>query len=398
MARKQTAIVFPRLNDCGGDISKEWYVEWTFRIPGEIKPRRQRAYSELNKPTAKERYKAAEIVIAEKTEWLKSGEYLGGRADRVYVDELIYRQEAKLYGDARKSNITVRLHLNDFLSEIKHQVNKKTYENYVSKMRVFMAFMEREKISDLKISNIKRNHIILFATNLASSGLSRLTIKKYIQIIHTYFEWELKNNTIEYNPAASIPAMGKIVDMSPTPFSVDERKMLREAIEPVDPQLWLACEIQYYCAIRPGTEVRLMKIGWIDFDRRKIRVPAAEAKTNRTDYVDVPDFLFEHMKFYRNFDPELYLFGKNGRPATEPVGKNTLRNRFNRFREALSISPDRKFYSWKHTGAIQLLENGMQPHDLQSHLRHQSFATTEVYIKKRAGNLGGKVDRFSSKI
>ena len=90
--------------------------------------------------------------------------------------------------------------------------------------------------------------------------------------------------------------MGKIVDMSPTPFSVDERKMLRDAIEPVDPQLWLACEIQYYCAIRPGTEVRLMKIGWIDFDRRKIRVPAPEAKTNRTDYVDVPDFLFEHMK------------------------------------------------------------------------------------------------------
>ena len=68
------------------------------------------------------------------------------------------------------------------------------------------------------------------------------------------------------------------------------------------------------------------------------------------------------------------------------------------YEEACNVSDDRKFYSWKHTGAIQMLDNGLQPHDLKDHLRHKSYATTEVYIKKRAGNLKGKVDRFASEI
>lgn len=398
MARKQTLIVFPHLNDCKGDLTKDWYVEWSFRIPGEEKPIRQRAYSELRLPTAEERIAAAEKVIKEKTEWIKSGKYLNGRPDRVYVDELLYRQEAKLYGQARTGIATLRSNLSSYLVEIRQQVNNKTYQNYQSKLRAFAAFLEKNRLDHLSLKNITRTHIIHFSTQLSESGLSRLTIKKYIQIIHSYFDYELLKGNVEYNPAEKIPPAGKIIDMAAVPFHTDERKRLREAIESEDPQLWLACEIQYYCAIRPGTELRLMRIDWIDFARKKIKVPVAEAKSNRVDIVDIPAFLFEKIKYLESYNKHLYVFGKFGRPGTVCLGKNTMRNRFNRYREALNISPDRKYYSWKHTGAIQLLDNGLQPIDLQGHLRHRSFATTEVYIKKRAGNLTGKVDRFSSEI
>lgn len=398
MARKQTLIVYPHLNDCGGDLKKDWYVEWSFRIPGEEKPRRQRAYSELRKPTAVERYEAANIVIDEKTQWIKSGEYLNGNPDRVYIDELIYRQEAKLYGQARTGIATLRSNLSDYLKVIRQQVNDKTYQNYQSKMRLFAAFLDKNGLSNLSVHNISRAYIIKFATNLSESGLSRLTIKKYIQILHSYFDYELEAGRIENNPVTKMPVLGKIIDMAATPFQADERKLLKSAIEPVDPQLWLACEIQYYCAIRPGTELRLMRIEWIDFARKKMKVPVAEAKSNRVDIIDIPSFLFEKMKYLESYSKYLYVFGKFGRPGIEPLGKNTMRNRFNRYREALNIPNDRKFYSWKHTGAIQLLDNGMHPHDLKGHLRHQSFSTTEVYIKKRAGNLEGKVDRFSTEI
>lgn len=398
MARKQTLIVFPHLNDCNGDLAKDWYVEWSFRIPGEEKPIRQRAYSELKVSTAEARRAAADKIIKTKTEWLKSGQYLNGRSDRVYVDELLYRQEAKLYGQARTGIATLRSNLSNYLIEIRQQVNNKTYQNYQSKLRAFSAFLDKNRLSDLAVRNITRTHIVSFSTQLSESGLSRLTIKKYIQIIHSYFDYELLKGNVEYNPAEKIPPAGKIIDMAAVPFHTDERKRLREAIEPEDPQLWLACEIQFYCAIRPGTEMRLMRIGWIDFSRKKIKVPVDESKSNRVDLVDIPAFLFEKMKYLQTYSKNLYVFGKFGRPGTQPLGKNTMRNRFNRYREALGISADRKYYSWKHTGAIQLLDNGLQPIDLQGHLRHRSFATTEVYIKKRAGNLTGKVDRFSSEI
>lgn len=398
MARKQTIIVFPHLNDCDGDLDKKWYVEWQFRIPGEAKPRRERNYSDLNKPTAKERYKAAEIVIAEKTEWLKSGSYLNGHTGKVYADELLYRTEARLYGNVRELTSTIRTSLSEFLSFVKQKVNAKSYESYVSKMRIFNQWMDTNNYSQLSLQNIKRNHILDFVKHLSESGLSRLSIKKYVQTIHSFFEYQIDNERINYNPATRIPAMGKIVDMAAVPFQEDERKMLKAAIEFKDPQLWLACEIQFYCAIRPGTEVRLMKVSWIDFDRHKIRVPAPEAKSSRVDIVDVPGFLMNKLNHLKSYDRSFYIFGKYGQPSDEPVGKNTLRNRFNRFREALGISTDKKFYSWKHTGAIQLLDNGIKPYDLKNHLRHKSFATTEGYIKKRAGNHVDSISKFTSEI
>jgi len=399
MPRKKTIIVFPHLNDCAGDLSKKWYVEWQYHLPGEEKPKRERNYSDINLPTAEARYKAAEAVIAEKTEWLKAGEHLKGNPARVYEDELLYRNEAKMYGRDKKSVTTSRTHLSDFLLYIREKVNTKSYENYVSKLRIFNAWLDKMNLSHLHIKNLKREHIIQFATYLsADQNLARLSIKKYIQIIHTFFDFELEKGVISTNPAVKIPALGRIVDEAATPFEIDERKRLKAAIETTDPQLWLACEIQYYCAIRPGTELRLMKIGWVDFDRSKIRIPSVESKSRRVDVVDVPEFLIEKLRMYKAYDKNLYLFGKYGQPNQEPVGKNTLRNRFNRYREALNIPEDRKFYSWKHTGAIQLLDNGIQPYDLKEHLRHRSFATTEIYIKKKAGNTSKVISRFSSEI
>lgn len=400
MGRKQTIIIFPHLNDCKGDLSKQWYVEWKWRIPGELNMRKERAYEGMGiGVSAEERYKQAKKIIKEKTEWIKSGDYLKGNVRKVYADELLYRTEARRYGQAREQVVTTRTNLSEFLSVVKQKVNKKSYENYVSKLRIFNAWLEDNKLDQLSIKNITKQHIIEFSIYLSGSKkLSKLTIKKYIQIIHSFFEFEADRENILINPADKIPAMGAVVDNAAVPFQKDERIKLKNAIEKTDPQLWLACEIQYYCAIRPGTELRLMKINWIDFDRKKIRVPSPEAKNSTIELVDIPDFLFENLKFLQSYNPDLYIFGKFGKPNTEPVGKNTLRNRFNRFREDIGISNDRKFYSWKHTGAIQLLDNGVQPHDLQGHLRHKSFATTEVYIKKRAGNTENKVTRFTSEI
>jgi len=126
-----------------------------------------------------------------------------------------------------------------------------------------------------------------------------------------------------------------------------------------------------------------------------------EAKNNKTEIVTIPPFLINEMKsmhIHEFQNKELYLFGKFGQPGLEPPGKNTLRNRFNRYREELNISKDHKFYSWKHTGAISLLENGAQPYDIKNHLRHASFATTEVYLKKQSGNTSKLISNFTTEI
>lgn len=78
MPRKQSVIIFPHLNDCNGDLSKQWYVEYKWRIPGEERPRKERIYKGLSKGTAEDRRKIAGKIIKEKTQWLKSGEQFNG--------------------------------------------------------------------------------------------------------------------------------------------------------------------------------------------------------------------------------------------------------------------------------------------------------------------------------
>ena len=48
MARRESIIIFPHLNDCKGDLTKDWYVEYKYLIPGEIKKRIDRKYTGLN--------------------------------------------------------------------------------------------------------------------------------------------------------------------------------------------------------------------------------------------------------------------------------------------------------------------------------------------------------------
>jgi len=402
MPRKQTIIIFPHLNDYKGDLSKKWYVEYKWRVPGEVDQRKERIYRGLFEGTRASRYKLAKEIIKDKTEWLKSGAYLQGNVKKVYADELLYRNEAKMYGEARKQVVTTRTNLSEYLTVMKEKVNAKSYESYVSKLRIFNAWLKVNRLDELSIANISRQHIIDFSVYLSSEQkLSRLTIKKYIQNIHGFFNFELDRNAITVNPAERIPAMGKIVDCAAVPFQADDRTKLKVAISVADPQLWLACQVQYYCAIRPGTELRLMKLKWIDFENSKFRIPNVEAKNNKSEIVDIPDFLIVEMKsqqLHTYTEKNLFVFGKFGRPGTEPLGKNTLRNRFNRYREALGISPEHKFYSWKHSGAISLINAGVQPYDMKNHLRHASFATTEIYLKKQSGNVKNNISTLTTEI
>lgn len=399
MPKKQAIIIFPHLNDCGGDLSQKWYVEYKWRVPGEPDMRKERVYKGLCDGPAADRKQLAAKIIKEKTKWLKSGAHLQGNERKVYADELMYRNEAKMFNKVSERVVTTRTNLSEYLRWKKQRLNHKSFMDYQSKLRIFNNWLEINKLDVLSIKNITRQHIVEFTIYLSEEKeLSRLTIKKYVQIVHSFFDYELEQNHIQFNPTKKIEVIGKVVDNAAIPFSNNERTRLKKAIEQKDPQLWLACQIQYYCAIRPGTELRLMKISWIDFDRKKFRIPSPEAKSSRVDLVDIPDFLMKELLILKSYNTSLYVFGQYGMPNINPVGKNTLRNRFNKFRNDLGISPDRKFYSWKHTGAIQLLDNGAQPHEIKEHLRHRSFATTEIYLKNKAGNTGKKAVNFSTEI
>lgn len=397
MGRKQTLIIYPHLNDHSGNLSKDWYVEFKYRIPNNDKLIKERIYKGLQTGTIEQRRVLAAKIIIEKTKWLDDGQFLDQQKKCVYVDELEYSNVTRLYGKLKNELPTTRQNISDYLTEVRTQKTPVTFSNIQTKLRTFSAWLENNKLN-IDVKNINRKHIISFLTYLSNDlKLSKQTIKDYKQAVANFFNFEIERETIEVNPVVRMPKLGQIVDCAAVPFSTIEKTKMKNLISIKNPQLWLACQIQYYCAVRPGHELRLMRIGWIDFDKHQFRIPNEIAKNNLTEIVEIPDVLFYDLVEIHNlktYNKDLYLFGSDGVPGEKHYGKNTLRNRFNKFRDDLGISKDKVFYSWKHSGAIDLIENGLQPFNLQDHLRHKNFDTTEKYLKKRIKNKERKVNAF----
>ena len=392
MGRKTLLVSYPHLNNCKGDLSKKWYVEYAYRLPGETDKHVFRVYDGLCGGTEQSRRQAADKLIKKYTEYLKSGEYLNVQDSLEPVRETdTHRPEQQRYEEIDRSLRAAPL-ITRFLKYIRPSVRPNTFKDYKGKLRSFQDYLEKD-LRNPDVTKLEKKHLLPFFERLATDkDLCRHTIEKYMQIVRAFYLWleDIGMRPDDSSPLKRLPKYGRVIDVRPMPFTDDERERLKMAIKPKEPYLWLACEIIYYCAIRPGTELRLCKVGYIDEEKATITIPAELAKAKRTDTVGIPPKLMEEMRNLGifSFPKDFYLFGKYGVPSPFPVGHNTQRNRFNHYREALGIPTNRKFYSWKHTGAISAANNGMPILEMKDYLRHKDIETTMEYIKKRVPTVG----------
>lgn len=396
--RTKSLIIYPKYNRCNGDLNRKWYVEFSFRLPANDDLHKHRCYSGLCSGTAEDRDRIAKKLLTYYTDYLKSGAYLHQEPNLDPLKECdSHRPEQQKYMREKKSLMIDSL-VPRYLEYVKPNVRKKTLQDYSTKLKVFCEYAS-ENLAGITVPMMQRKMIIPFFEQLATKNkLCRRTIEKYMQALRSFFTWceDIDVREDNTNPITRIPKFGNVIDCSPGVFDLDERRRLKNAIKDKEPFLWLACEMLYYCAIRPGTEMRLLKIGDINFATKNICVRAELAKNKTTEYVGIPNVLLEYMfDLHLNvFDKDLYVFGRYGAPSTTPMGKNTMRNRFNSYRELLNISPDKKFYSWKHSGAISAAQNGATVFEIKDQLRHKSVVTTEEYLRKRQPKIGAAAEKM----
>lgn len=386
MPRNQVIIKYPTLNDKGGDLSKKWYIEYYYRVPGEKQPRKRRISTGLCNGDAKKRYAQAKKLTKKIIQMLKSPDLLKKREDditKVLQDDLHTRPEADRYNSYANS-IKIENLIKEYTELFRGAVAQKTFETYKSKLKIFANWLNENK---KECVGVMQTDMVIFCRWLQDcKNLSKRTITKYKQILRMFYDYLIKQKYISENPVFDIPNYGNLKDYSPAPIEKDDRQKLKQAIENKDPYLWLACEIQYYCAIRPGQELRLLKVGDIDIKNLSITITAQNAKNKHKTVIPITQHIANIIikMGIMNYSPDLYVFGRYNIPSAVPMGKNTMRTRFNKFRDDLGINKKIKFYSWKHTGAISMVNNGVSVWELQHHMRHSSITTTEEYIKQRA--------------
>lgn len=389
MARRRKEIVMPHLNDCAGDLTKKWYVEYSIRNPKSDKMERVRTYDKINQySTYKERFDFAQKIIKEQSKSILNGS-ISFQELIEYNDMLLYDGQSRFTRKRMAKPGSIRIFLSDFLRIKEFEVSKKTIETYRSKLRLFCEYAEKIKIAN-KPATYYTNDIItdFLRDQVTEKRLSQRSIEKYEQILHAFFRYLQKKKIISENPVFDIPKMGIIKDNAPAAIPTHMRKVLKCEIESNDPQLWMFLCFIYYTAIRPGQELRLMRLNQIDYTAKKITVPNHLSKNGKTESVDIPDQLFgliiREWQLH-TYNQELYVFGKEFEPGEKHLSINNMSKRFNHFRDKLKLPISIKLYSWKHSGAQELAAQGANIYEIQRHLRHRDLATTEQYLKKRIG-------------
>lgn len=395
--RRNKIVILPQLNDCGGDLSASWFVYYSCRNPQTNRMERFRIYTGFSSiPTPAGRRAHAEKIIKEWSDKLLAG-WTPWHDDKlvIYEDQVMYANIAKNFGRRHKDIRNVRVLASRFLTKHRSQWADKSFGTYQSKLRIFTQWCEQQELIKRDITVMTHGVLVDFFNFLVAGGMSDRTIKKYKSVLRWFFAEMVQEKIIHVNPVLDITVRGKIVDQAPKPILKDDMELLKAAIQSQDPQLWLACQFQFYCFIRPGTELRLLKMQDVNLHAQLITITSVIAKNRRTETVQIPSHFAKLLtSSYRLQDcpKDFYVFGKHGHPGPEPMGRNNFRVRFNKIRDQLNLSKDYKWYSWKHTGATAAVDAGIPERHLMNQLRHKSFESTDHYFRRHVGYRSPAID------
>ena len=277
-----------------------------------------------------------------------------------------------------------------FLPEKEIQVCRKAYLSYTRTSDIFIVWLKNKDLFDKPMRKITAQDIADFSVYAAGLKYDKPTCEKFIMNLKVIFKYALKRDEIDKLPfdrdLIVFPKKGKDCSAALIPSHVVPQ--LLADIKEHDPQLFLACMLEFYCGIRPGREVRLVKVRNFDLKEGVLTIEAEMSKNGKTGRITMSDELVEICREYgiADADPDLYVFGKNKHLDSRPLSENMLRFRFNKYRDKHGLSKDVKLYSFKHLGASYLVHSQtVDIEQLRQHLRHSNLSATSHYVKKVIG-------------
>ncbi|MFV0329821.1 MAG: tyrosine-type recombinase/integrase, partial [Dysgonomonas sp.] len=289
MGRRKVQFVLPRLNDCGGDMTKKWYVEYSFRNEMNGKLERFRVYEGfMSIDSAKKRKEHAQGIITEIRDRILDGWTPFDMESVVCNNHIAYNIQSRVYGNRERTEKNLFFHINAFLEEKKPVVKKKTYQDYSSKLRIFHQWLYSKGKKDIFAQDVTNDMMTDFCYYLINTReLERRTIKDFKQRVSQLYNWMIKKKFLSRNPVYDLPEGRQMADHSAQPMTKQDAKTLLNHIKKNDEQLYLFCSMIFYCAIRPGTELRLLKIKDINFFTNTITIRGENAKTEE-GIVNIP--------------------------------------------------------------------------------------------------------------
>lgn len=373
------------------------FVEYKVLNPATGKLTSYRHYKGFAKcESPQEVHDHAAKIIEHLRKKLKAGWRPWSESEFIFKDELEMQSIAAIMGRRKRSESHLRKCINEYLVYKKPQLKQKSYVSYVSKLRTFTMWMEREGFVKIRVGEISSDIINKFFIYLISERkLDKRTVDKYRHHLHNLYTFLKREKLVHDIPLTHVPRALKKVDMAARPMTDRDMALYIDYVSSEDPQLLLASLFQLLLLCRPNQELRLMKIYDIDLKKQIARISDQNAKM-RARVVTMPTALVEiAAKFnLEKYPGDYYIFGQGGKPGPDVVGVNYFNRKFSKYKKYLGLPDTYKFYSFKHTGAGKLLESGATLAELMSHLGHTKFESTIHYVRRHFGEKSEKILNF----
>lgn len=365
---KNIAYKEPEIYDAGGDMSKQWFVFYSYKNPETGKFQRFKIFRDINSHKLKsERIEAAKSIRVAMSELLAEG----------FCPFELYRPEL--------DDFTVSNCIDTFLKSVEGGIRKKTFKKYDLYLKIFKEWLIKNGYARHHIRNIKKEQIFRFLEDLSKErNPSGKTYNSYKNTISRMFSFFLNNyeDVVFKNPALSIESKPVTVKGNQA-YSDELFEEVRTKVLTTDPYLWKVCQFVYYAALRNEQELLNLRVRDINLKNMSIIVPGNVAKSKAIQSIPIYPELVPVIESFEldTCDPDWYLFGRNDKPGPKRVGEDNFARRFRKIKTELGLGTDYGIYAFKHTRACHMIDDGAELLEIQILFRHTDLSATMHYLK-----------------
>lgn len=401
--KKKILYSTPKIYLANGDLSKRWYVYFSFRNPATGKLQRQKnIYGIANT------YKTKEQRLSLLTAYRKNLLLLLKKGFNPFEDnkELIaQRDEIKKQPVAKKTTTKQQVATTSkkaatkqkgmpivkafkFALELKKiEVSERTIKDYGYKATNFANWVKKEHPELKFIHQITRKTILNFLNHIQLKNSAR-SRNNYRVELGSLFQVLKNNEHVTENYIPSIAVLKSKPKRHKT-FSKEMQEKIFIFLEKEDPILLLYIKFVFYNLLRPQ-EVSRLKVKDVDIKNKTLQF---KAKNSSFKTKIIPEILFNDLPDLSKLDPESYLF------TPKKIGgfwdaKETYRREYftNVFRtlvkKEFGLDDQHGLYSFRHTLITKLyreIRKSKSPFAAKSELMvitgHNTITALEKYLR-----------------
>lgn len=393
----------PKIYDADGDLSKRWYVYYSYRDPKTDKLKRQPPiYKGANR--FKTKAERLEILMAYKLalkkllsqgyspyENYKITKAKNEKLEKETIEDTNLRSSTNEY--------TVKEALTFALEQKLPYLSRRGKINIKGNLNRFLIWLEEKELDTINIKELKRREISVFLNtikkydkhrNLTDEPVNAKTRNGYRTSLSSLFSQLVSDDIIEYNIITAIKKL-KENPKKHKAYSSSQIKIMREYMDKNDPYLRKFTQFIAYAFLR-NVEVCRLRVGDVDLVNRRLYV---QTKTEAQEVVPIIDSLakvIEQMELHK-YKPTDFIFSDNESCGQWNVSEKTKTNHFyERFaimKKELVLDDDQTLYSFKHTAASNLYNSlaseGKADEqvltELMSFTRHKTKSQLRKYLR-----------------